>query len=64
MFGGDRAQYQILIDPTAMHEYDITVQAVEQALRASNINTSGGFAVTGETERPIRVLGRLDLLVR
>ena len=59
MQGGDRKQYQILIDPTALLEYDVTVQDVAQALRASNINTSGGFAVTGETERPIRVLGRL-----
>jgi len=59
MLGGDRKQYQILIDPTALLEYDVTVQDVEQALRESNINTSGGFAVTGETERPIRVLGRL-----
>ncbi|TWT95574.1 efflux RND transporter permease subunit [Neorhodopirellula pilleata] len=59
MLGGDRKQYQILIDPTALLEYGITVQDVEKALRASNINTSGGFAVTGETERPIRVLGRL-----
>ncbi|MEM1067370.1 MAG: efflux RND transporter permease subunit [Planctomycetota bacterium] len=57
--GGDRKQYQILIDPTALLEYDVTLQEVEQALRESNINTSGGFAVTGETERPIRILGRL-----
>ncbi|EMB16530.1 efflux RND transporter permease subunit [Rhodopirellula europaea] len=59
MQGGDRKQYQILLDPTALLEYDVTVQEVEQALRESNINTSGGFATTGETERPIRILGRL-----
>lgn len=59
MQGGDRKQYQILIDPTALLEYDVTLQEVERALRESNINTSGGFAVTGETERPIRILGRL-----
>ena len=59
MQGGDRKQYQILLDPTALLEYDVTVQQVEQALRESNINTSGGFAITGETERPIRILGRL-----
>ncbi len=59
MLGGDRKQYQILIDPTSLLEYNITVQDVAAALRESNINTSGGFAVTGETERPIRVLGRL-----
>ncbi|MEY3033070.1 MAG: Nickel and cobalt resistance protein CnrA, partial [Planctomycetota bacterium] len=57
--GGDRKQYQIRVDPTALLEYGVTLPMVEQALRASNINTSGGFAVEGEQERPIRVLGRL-----
>lgn len=57
--GGDRKQYQILVDPPALLEYGVTLQQVEQALLESNINTSGGFAVQGETERPIRVLGRL-----
>lgn len=59
LLGGDRKQYQVLIDPTALLEYGVTLQQVEEALKESNINTSGGFAVTGETERPIRVLGRL-----
>jgi HME family heavy-metal exporter len=57
--GGERRQYQVLVDPTALLEYDVTLQEVEQALRESNLNASGGFAVTGETERPIRILGRL-----
>ncbi len=57
--GGDRKQYQILVDPSALLEYGVTLQQVERALKESNINTSGGFAVQGETERPIRVLGRL-----
>ena len=57
--GGDRKQYQVLIDPAALLEYDVTLHEVERALKDSNINTSGGFAVQGETERPIRVLGRL-----
>lgn len=59
MQGGDRKQFQVLLDPTALLEYDVTVQEVEQALRESNINTSGGFAIQGESERPIRILGRL-----
>ncbi len=57
--GGDRKQYQILVDPAAMLEYGVTLEDVEKAIRESNINSSGGFAVTGEQERPIRVLGRL-----
>ncbi len=57
--GGDRKQYQVLVDPGALLEYGVTLQQVELALQESNINTSGGFAVTGETERSIRILGRL-----
>ena len=57
--GGDRKQYQVLVDPAALLEYDVTLQQVEQALKENNVNASGGFAVQGETERPIRVLGRL-----
>jgi HME family heavy-metal exporter len=57
--GGDRKQYQILVDPAALLEYDVSLQQVEQALIESNINTSGGFAVQGDSERPIRILGRL-----
>ncbi|MFO0903137.1 MAG: efflux RND transporter permease subunit [Pirellulales bacterium] len=57
--GGDRKQYQILVNPAALLEYGVTLKEVEDALAQSNLNTSGGFAVTGETERPIRILGRL-----
>ncbi|MBN8600818.1 MAG: efflux RND transporter permease subunit [Planctomycetes bacterium] len=59
MQGGDRKQYQVLIDPTALQEYHVTLQDVSRALRESNMNASGGFAIEGETERSIRILGRL-----
>ena len=48
--GGERKQYQILVNPAALLEYDVTLQQVEEALAKSNINTSGGFAVTDEPE--------------
>lgn len=57
--GGEQKQYQVLVNPAALLEYDVTLQQVEQALAESNINSSGGFAITGESERPIRILGRL-----
>lgn len=59
ILGGDRKQYQVRINPAALLEYGVTVQDVEKAIQESNMNTSGGFAVKGETERPIRILGRL-----
>jgi HME family heavy-metal exporter len=57
--GGGRKQYQVLVDPTALLEYDVSLRQVEEALKKNNLNASGGFAVQGEVERPIRVLGRL-----
>lgn len=57
--GGGRKQYQVLVDPTAMQEYQITLQQIEEALKGNNVNFSGGYSVQGGIEKPIRVLGRL-----
>ena len=57
--GGERKQYQIQVEPVALLEYGVSLEDVERALTESNINTSGGFAIQGESERPIRILGRL-----
>ncbi len=57
--GGERKQYQILVNPASLIEHDVSLQEVERALAESNINTSGGFAVQGESERPIRIIGRV-----
>ncbi len=57
--GADRKQYQVLVNPLALLDYGVTLQDVEQALAASNLNASGGYAITGESERPIRILGRV-----
>ncbi|MFO0840927.1 MAG: efflux RND transporter permease subunit [Gemmataceae bacterium] len=57
--GGDRLQYQGLADPALMLEYSVSLQQVEQALKDNNVSSTGGFAIRGDTERPIRVLGRL-----
>lgn len=57
--GGGRKQYQVLVDPAALAENQVTLGQVEKALRDNNVNFSGGFAEDGGTEKPIRVLGRL-----
>src|SRR5262249_81266 len=56
--GGGRKQYQVLVDPTALHEYGVTLRQVEEALRANNVNFTGGFVERDGFERPIRVIGR------
>ena len=57
--GGDRKQYQVLIDPPALLEHGVSLHDVHEALAQSNLNTTGGYAVTGESERPVRVIGRV-----
>jgi HME family heavy-metal exporter len=59
VMGGDRKQYQVLVDPNALLEFDVTLQQVEQAVKDNNLNASGGFTFEGQKERPIRVIGRL-----
>ena len=59
VMGGGRKQYQILVDPTALAEYGVTLRDVETALKANNVNMTGGFADAGGVEKPIRVIGRL-----
>ncbi len=57
--GGGRKQYQVLVDPAALKEFGVSLQEVEEALRANNVNFTGGFVELGGTEKPIRVIGRL-----
>ena len=62
VMGGDTKQYQVLVDPNRLQEYNVTLQEVEDAIQANNLNASGGFLVEGQGERSVRVIGRLGPL--
>ncbi len=62
IMGGDRKQYQVLVDPDKLEEYKVSLQEVEAAIKANNLNTSGGFLEEGQGERPVRIIGRLGPL--
>ena len=59
VLGGEKKQYQVLLNPDALRKFGVTVPEVEAALRASNLNATGGFDVRGDVERPIRVIAQL-----
>ncbi len=59
VMGGGRKQYHVLVDPTALLEYGVTLHDVDTALKANNVNFTGGFAEVGGMEKPIRVIGRI-----
>lgn len=56
--GGGRKQYQVLVDPNALLRFNVTLEEVSEALAKNNRNTSGGWAIRGDREEPIRFLGR------
>jgi HME family heavy-metal exporter len=57
--GGGRKQYQVLVDPMALLDYDVTLEQVADAVKRNNVSSSGGFALRGEDAYPIRIQGRL-----
>lgn len=60
--GGDKLQYQVLLDPRKMNAAGISVEEIETALKNSNENSTGNFYVRSGTEILIRNLGRINSL--
>jgi len=58
--GGGQKQYQVLVNPVELREYDVTLGQVEEALRRGNKNSSAGFRVTGGQEYLIQGVGRVS----
>ncbi|MBI1895285.1 MAG: efflux RND transporter permease subunit [Acidobacteria bacterium] len=58
--GGEQKQYQVLVEPYRLREYDVTLAQVEDALRRANRNSSAGFRVSGGQEYLIQGVGRVS----
>ena len=56
-FGGTTMQYQVLLDPSQLYSYHVTVPQVLQALSANNANTGGGFYSKGGQFYYVRGIG-------
>ena len=60
--GGGRMQYQVLIEPHALHKYDVTLHQVETALKEGNLNVSGGYVNRNSRELVVRGIGRIETI--
>src|SRR5277367_2635153 len=56
-FGGTTMQYQVLLDPSKLFSYGVTVPQVTQQLSDNNANAGGGFYSQGGQFYYIRGLG-------
>jgi len=60
MIGGDTKQFQVLVDPTKLRDYGLTLKEVMEAVAGSNANSSGGFLERPTEEYLIRARGRVN----
>jgi cobalt-zinc-cadmium resistance protein CzcA len=56
-FGGTIMQYQVLLDPTRLYSFHLTVPQIISALGANNANTGGGFYSQGGQFYYVRGIG-------
>jgi len=60
VMGGERKQFQVLLNPHELRRYGISLREIEQALSESNQDTAGGYLDSeGVREYVVRSLGRV-----
>lgn len=60
VMGGERKQFQVLVDPNELLRFGVTLEDVKSAVRGSNQNTAGGYLdEQGPNEYLVRSLGRI-----
>lgn len=58
-FGGLTLEYQVRLNPNKLIEYGLSIGQVEQALKANNYNTGGGFIQHGQQLFDVRAIGMM-----
>ena len=59
VIGGELKQYQVLVDPFKLRNFNITLHNVEEATKNANVNSTGGFILRPHTEQLVRNLARV-----
>src|SRR5574341_238918 len=62
VIGGERKEYQVLVDPARLRSYNVSLHEIEEALKSANTNSTGGFLIKGHEEVLIRNLGLVTTL--
>jgi CzcA family heavy metal efflux pump len=57
--GGEQKQYEVVLDPARLSLHQVTLEDVQDALRAANRNATAGFQVAEGQEYLVRGVGRL-----
>jgi HME family heavy-metal exporter len=60
--GGERLQYQVLISSEKLRQFKVSIDDIDEALSATNQNTTGGFINNKGSEVLIRNIARANTL--
>lgn len=60
IFGGDERQYQVLVEPAKLKQFNVSLLQVTEAVKKANVNSPGGFLTTPDQELLIRGVGRIE----
>jgi cobalt-zinc-cadmium resistance protein CzcA len=58
--GGDVQQFQVLVDPNALLQFDLTLAEIMERIEAGNRNAAAGFITRGPEEFIVRSLGLVE----
>lgn len=61
-FGGELKTFEVQIDPNKLHNYNLSLSQVFEALEQNNANAGGGYIVRGQELRLIRGEGLIGSL--
>ena len=65
VMGGERKQFQVLVNPDRMLKYGVSLKEIKQAVQKSNRNATGGYLdEQGPNELLVRSLGRIHMIVK
>ncbi|MFH1763760.1 MAG: efflux RND transporter permease subunit, partial [Gemmatimonadota bacterium] len=58
--GGDVQQFQVLVDPNALLQFDLTLSDLIERIQAGNRNAAAGFITRGPEEFIVRSIGLVE----
>jgi len=61
-FGGETTQFQLIVDPAKLAQYNVSLKQVTDAIQANNANAGGSLVVRGEEGYVVRGIGLIRSL--
>lgn len=58
IIGGDKREFQVLVNPSKLQTYQVTLDDVERAVKDANAVSAGGFIVTPDRQLSVQGQGR------